>query len=395
MSFKTIVKLGDICDVRDGTHDSPKPKLSGHPLVTSKHIKNGLIDFCSANLISADDFESINKRSKVDKFDVLISMIGTVGELVFVGKQPEYAIKNIGLIKTGGNELLGNYLYYYLKSPQAKNHLSSVLAGSTQKFIGLGELRKFPIELWDESSQKKIVKILGDLDRKIELNRRMNETLEQIGQELFKYYFIDNPEREEWKVTTYGEHFQLERGLSYKGMFLDEKEGVPMVNLGNFSVSGEYSPKGIKYYTGEYKDKNIVKSGDLVMANTDITQQRTVLGSVLVVPDLGKKILYSHHVNAIRSKGAIPNSFVYFALKQPAFRQRAQGFATGTTVLALPREAFTECPLYMPNGDLLSKFAAVADNLLKRKELLRKEVISLSNTRELILPKLFSGQISV
>ena len=109
------VLLGDICDVRDGTHDSPKPKDSGHPLVTSKHIKSGKIDVSSANLISNEDYLAVNKRSKVDKWDILMGMIGTVGELAFIDYEPQFAIKNIGLIKTG-NKLKGQYLYYYLQS---------------------------------------------------------------------------------------------------------------------------------------------------------------------------------------------------------------------------------------------------------------------------------------
>ena len=186
------VLLGEICDVRDGTHDSPKAQDNGHPLVTSKHIKNFQIDFSTANLISSEDFTAVNKRSKVDKYDILISMIGTVGELAFIDYEPTFAIKNIGLIKTG-DELLGRYLFYYLQSPAAKQYLEASLAGSTQKFIGLGLLRKFPVILPSTDIQQRIVDILGVIDEKIELNRKINNTFEQIGKALFRHYFINNP----------------------------------------------------------------------------------------------------------------------------------------------------------------------------------------------------------
>lgn len=205
------VLLGDICDVRDGTHDSPKPKASGHPLVTSKHIKNYRIDFSTANLISNEDFEAVNRRSKVDKHDILISMIGTVGELALIDYEPSFAIKNIGLIKTG-DELLGKYLFYYLQSTKAKQYIEASLAGSTQKFIGLGQLRKFPIDLPDLETQKKIADILGTIDEKIELNRQMNGTLEQMGQALFRHYFIDNPETEKWEEVKIGEFIESALG---------------------------------------------------------------------------------------------------------------------------------------------------------------------------------------
>jgi Type I restriction modification DNA specificity domain. len=109
------VKLGEIADVRDGTHDAPKETTDGKYLITSKHIKNGKIDFSKAYKISLDDFEAINKRSKVDKYDILFSMIGTIGEMVIVDFEPDFAIKNVGLFKTR-NKDLSNGIYYYLKS---------------------------------------------------------------------------------------------------------------------------------------------------------------------------------------------------------------------------------------------------------------------------------------
>jgi len=108
------VKLGEIADVRDGTHDSPKETIDGKYLITSKHIKNGKIDFSKAYKISLDDFEAINKRSKVDKYDILFSMIGTIGEMVIVDFEPDFAIKNVGLFKTR-NKDLSKWIYYYLK----------------------------------------------------------------------------------------------------------------------------------------------------------------------------------------------------------------------------------------------------------------------------------------
>jgi len=391
------VRLGDIADLNGGyAFKSGDYKDSGVFVLRTVNIKDdGSITREGATYISEEDARDY-ERFYLEPLDTLFVMVGaTLGKTGLVQKKdlPALLNQNMWVIRTKNPEQL-DALYLYYKYSIESSKILKYSTGAARDFVRRDDFRNIKFVLPRIEKQKEIAKILGDLDRKIELNRRMNETLEQIGQTLFKHYFIDNPEHEGWKETTFGEHFQLERGLSYKGMFLDEKEGVPMINLGSFNVSGEYSPRGIKYYTGEYKDKNTVKPGDLVMANTDITQQRTVLGSVLVVPDLGEEILYSHHVNAIRSKGAIPNSFIYFALKQPAFRQRAQGFATGTTVLALPKEAFTECPFYMPDEGLLSKFAVVAENLLKEKELLRKEIISLSNARDLILPKLVSGQIT-
>jgi len=85
--------------VADGTHDSPKQRESGKLLITSKNIKNSRLDVASAYHISSDDFDEVNRRSKVDQWDVLLSMIGTVGEVCLIDSEPDFAIKNVGLFK--------------------------------------------------------------------------------------------------------------------------------------------------------------------------------------------------------------------------------------------------------------------------------------------------------
>ena len=132
-----VVRLGDVCDVRDGTHESPKPKDEGKILITSKNLKNGRIDFSDSYYISLEDFESINKRSKVEKYDVLMSMIGTVGEVALIDCVPDFAIKNVALFKTNGDIKLSRYLFYFFQSPSGKKCISSFLSGSTQKYITL------------------------------------------------------------------------------------------------------------------------------------------------------------------------------------------------------------------------------------------------------------------
>lgn len=89
----TTPKTSEFClRVADGTHDTPKPEQEGRLLITSKNLKGGRINFDGAYMISESDYLQINKRSKVDKWDVLFSMIGTVGEIALVRSEPDYAI---------------------------------------------------------------------------------------------------------------------------------------------------------------------------------------------------------------------------------------------------------------------------------------------------------------
>ena len=138
--------MSSLIEVRDGTHDSPKSKESGMPLVTSKHLLPYGIDKSSANLISEEDYNKINERSKVNTYDILLSMIGTVGMVSFIIENPvDFAIKNVGLFKTSDCLKMAYYIHCYLLSSSTKRLLEQLLAGSTQKYISLTELRKLPI----------------------------------------------------------------------------------------------------------------------------------------------------------------------------------------------------------------------------------------------------------
>ncbi len=177
-----VVQAEKICSkVTDGTHDTPKPVESGYFLITSKHIKNGQVDFSDAYFISEKDFDEVNKRSKVDGYDVLFSMIGTVGETTIVRENyPKFAIKNVGLFKTNNNKILALWLHYYFKSKFAENYIRNSLKGSTQKYIPLFALRSFPIIVPSPSEQKKIAEILSTVDKRLELLRKKKEKLERV-----------------------------------------------------------------------------------------------------------------------------------------------------------------------------------------------------------------------
>ena len=151
----TFKKLSEICDVRDGTHDSPKYQDSGFPLMTSKNFTTGTIDFNGANLISKEDFDIINKRSKVDIGDIVMPMIGTIGHPVIIDTERPFAIKNVALIKFANSIFSNVFIKALLESDYFQATIEKQNRGNTQKFIALGDIRNFnvpdvPIELQNE-----------------------------------------------------------------------------------------------------------------------------------------------------------------------------------------------------------------------------------------------------
>ena len=175
--------LSDICEVRDGTHDSPKPSDKGFALVTSKNIKDGRLDLESAYLISPQDYEEVNKRSKVEQYNLLISMIGTIGEVIVVEGEPDFAIKNVGLLKST-EPILSRYLCHYLGSQLGKNAISLSVSGSTQKFISLGKLRALPVLYPSMEDQKAIVEAMSLFDQQISKNLEVAARIKNLRSSL-------------------------------------------------------------------------------------------------------------------------------------------------------------------------------------------------------------------
>lgn len=143
-----VQALSTVCDVRDGTHDSPKYVDNGYPLITSKNVVNGTISFDNVNLISERDLIAINARSKVDDGDIIMPMIGTIGKPTIVIKTREFAIKNVALIKfSEAKRVLNIYIQKLLDSESYSRFIKEQNRGGTQKFISLGMIRKLPTPL--------------------------------------------------------------------------------------------------------------------------------------------------------------------------------------------------------------------------------------------------------
>lgn len=139
-------RLSDIIDVRDGTHDSPKYVPMGIPLVTSKNLSNGTIDYGNVKYITQEDADKINARSMVDDDDILFAMIGSIGNPVLVKKDREFCIKNMALFKKfADTDISMQYMYWFFFYAQYK--LKKEASGGVQSFISLSRFREYLVPL--------------------------------------------------------------------------------------------------------------------------------------------------------------------------------------------------------------------------------------------------------
>lgn len=155
-------RLSDVIDVRDGTHDSPIYVPVGIPLVTSKNLVNGVIDYGNVKYITQEDADKINVRSMVDDDDILFAMIGSIGNPVLVKKDREFCIKNMALFKRFANtDISMRYVYWFLFYAQYK--LKKEASGGVQSFISLSRFREYLIPLPPVAEQNRIVAKLEEI----------------------------------------------------------------------------------------------------------------------------------------------------------------------------------------------------------------------------------------
>ena len=186
-------KLGEVCDVRDGTHDSPKYlEHSEYVLVTSKNItSDGDIDFTTANYISKEDYDAINKRSYVDFGDIIMAMIGTIGKPIIVKETSrKFCIKNVALIKFEESTSVTNtYIQALLSNNSYASYIQGNNKGGTQKFIALGTIRKLLTPIPPLTLQQDFASKIQSIEKHKELIAQSIKETETLFNSRMDYYF--------------------------------------------------------------------------------------------------------------------------------------------------------------------------------------------------------------
>lgn len=394
------VKLSDICDVRDGTHDSPKRTAEGRFLITSKHIKGGKIDLSSAYKISLKDFDMVNQRSKVDQWDILLSMIGTIGEVCIVKEEPDFAIKNVGLIKTN-DEILSLYLYYYLKTPTAQSDILARLKGTTQQYLSLGEIRSFPISIpQDDRVMRKITKILSSIDDKIELNNKINRNLEAQAQAIFKSWFIDFEPFKNGKFID-SELGKIPEGWVCKKLkdFVEIKRGSSPRPIQDYLSGSGYNWLKISDATSESSPfifnikEHIKKSG---ISQTVYLVAGELVLSNSATPGIPKFL----DVNTCIHDGWLwfSNSKLSYEFLYLFFLHKRRDFISlgnGSVFTNLKTDIVKDALFVYPNKAVMDEFDKITKTIFENIKIRSRESQRLTQLRDALLPKLMSGELTI
>ena len=409
-----LKKVEDYCVVGDGAHASIKRVSSGIPYLSSKNFKGSGLDLSKVDFISESDYEKhFCKKSKAltkpEAGDVVVGIIGSLGSPYCYRKTDNFGLSSSVAILRPNNELSQKYLYYFMKTGAFQYAVESYKSGSAQGFLSLDLIKNLPLVVPPFVIQQKIAAILTTYDDLIETNNRRIQLLEKMAEEIYKEWFVRlrfpgheavkvvRGIPETWNMDLASSYFEVVKGKSYKSNEIDDgysERNLAFINLKSLHRGGGYRHDGLKYYSGKYSKQQVVSAGDIIMAVTDMTQQREVVGRVAKVPDSLKRAVISLDVVKIQPK-LVNTIFLYAYLKHSGFGHHIKNFANGANVLHLKPDLITSQKIVMPNDQLISKYVAIASPLYQESEKLTIANQNLAETRDTLLPRLISGKLSV
>lgn len=432
-NWKTY-KLDELYDFSSGLSKPRSQFGSGHQFLSFKDVfYNYFVPEELEQLVQSTEEEQ--KSCSVERGDVFLTRTSeTMGEL----GMSSVALRTYDRATFNGftkrlrpkhpDQIIPEYAAYYFRSPSFRQEVTAMSSLSTRASLNNEMLSRLKMVLPPIGTQEAIGRILKAFDDKIELNRRMNATLEAMARALFKAWFVDfepvqankenlpstsaSPEIAKlfpstfengipkgWRKEKLGDHLEVVRGLSYKGSGLAAAgHGLPMNNLNSVYEGGGYKYEGIKYYSGDFKERHITKPGDIIVANTEQGHKHLLIGFPAIVPEyFGEKMLFSHHIYRVRpNEGSLLKpQFIYYLLLTPHIRDVITGCSSGTTVNMLKIDGL-QIPLFvLPSQGIVESFSNVIASFWKRQEELYKENQTLAELRDSLLPRLIEGTIRV
>lgn len=384
-------------------------KNNGIPFFRSKEIieasKGKLIS--SELYISQDRYDEVKTKFGVpQKGDILLTSIGTIGIPFRVTNNNPFYFKdgNLTWFKNY-NGIDSLYLYYWITSPKGQSQIEASSIGSSQSALTIDSIKKLEIDLPDLPTQEKIAHILRAHDKKIENNNFIIKRLEGIAETVFKEWFIDFrfPEYKKakliesemgeiprsWSIKKISDIADLNKGVSYTSKELNSgEEGVALINLGNFRRGGGFNPDGTKYYTGEYKQTHTVRPGQILIAMTDLTSNREVIGHPARLPENFKKAVISLDVCSLNPKKDIYTEFLYYLMLDRSFSKLMASCASGTNVSHLSKSHIEGYDFAFPTDELLIQFNNLVQPMVTQQAILNEENQALKLSRDRLLVKL-------
>jgi len=355
----------------------------------------------------------IPKDYILNKDDMIVAMTeqaeGLLGCPAIIPEDDKYLHnQRLGLVNIKHNKADKRFLYFILNTSSVRQQIRGSSSGTKIRHTSPERIRRVKVYAPDYEVQKKIAAVLSTYDDLIENNKRRIALLEKMAEEIYREWFVRLrfPGHESvkvvkgvpanWDYDGASTFFSIVKGKSYGGDELTENPSqMPFITLKSFNRGGGYREDGLKYYSGGYKDDQIVRKDDIVMAVTDMTQNREVVGRVAKVPDFGDKgAVISLDVIKIVPKKTT-EAFLYSYFRFSGFAECIKEFANGANVLHLKPDLVTKQKISIPPMPLQQVFSEIVKPIYTQVDLLTASNKGMIETRDMLLPRLISGKLSV
>lgn len=437
-----LLTIGQLCEITGGSVQTgpfgsqlhaEDYVAEGTPVVMPNNLGKNRIEVNEITRVSDKDAKRL-ERHRLEPGDIVFPRRGDLSRYAHVSEEYSGWLCGTGCLRIRliGGDFDTGYLAYYLGHPQVQSWIEGNAVGTTMLNLNTSIMKALPVAVPPIHEQRRIAETLKSLDDKIEVNRRMNATLETTTRAIFKSWFVNfdpahakahseqpaNMDAETavlfadsfeesvlglipdgWSIVPIGDHVTARKGLSYKGDGLASTgEGLPMHNLDSVLEFGGYKYQGIKWYTGEYKPRHTLSPGEVIVANTEQGFDLLLIGSAAIVPSyFGRLGLFSHHIYKLDLKPSSPltSRFLYYLINSQRFRATIQGYTNGTTVNMLPSDAFEKPVFVLPPRELVKRFDEIVAPMITNQESIYAQTQTLVALRDTLIPKLVCGEIRV
>ena len=400
-------KLSDIAEVQTGPFGSQLHNEDyvtiGTPIVTVEHLGNRQFSKQNLPLVSDADKERLAKYI-LQEGDIVFSRVGSVDRCSYVSASENgWLFSGRCLRVRCGDSCYPLFLYYYFCNEPIKQYIKSIAVGATMPSINTKLMADIPIVLPNIENQKHIAAILSSIDDKIELNRRINGNLEQQAQALFKAWFVDfEPFKngkfvdselgkipEDWRVGTIEELCQHIASGSTPS-----------------SMNKEYYNGNIKWFTTKElndtflldSEKHISEKGHQ-SSSTKMFPTGTVLMAIYAAPTVGRlgiltsNATFNQAAVGLTPKQEIGSYYIFLLLKNE--RNNFNNLAIGAAQQNLSVKFVKTYITIIPSEKVIYDFNIVINPLFDKVKFLNKQISSLTNLRDTLLPKLMSGELKI
>ncbi len=411
------IKLDDICEaIVDCEHKTAPLTAFGYPSVRTTNIKNGRIDWDNCNRVDEATYEAWTRRREPKPGDLILAREAPVGEVGLIPEEHKAVLgQRTVLICPDRSKVDPRYLHFLLISPDVQADMLGKATGSTVEHLNMSDIRALPLpELPPLPEQRSIARVLGGLDDKIELNRRMNRTLEDLARGLFRSWFVDfdpvlrragaagprpgstphtpphapwparlvdsplGPVPEGWRVGTVYEHADVIYGAPFaSSKFNTDGRGLPLIRIRDLS---DHNPE---VFTDEDHPKGTrIHAGDIVVGMD---------GEFRAHVWRGPECWLNQRMCQFKPKRAEDAAFVLYAI-EPLLAE-VERSEVGTTVIHLGKADMDKFKVVCPPRAVMDAFAKIARPMLDQMVANGIESRRLAATRDALLPVLLSGEV--